>query len=65
MDTMTEETLRKDLHLARIRIRELKQSKRDMAAFNRARIEELQDKIKELLTNATDKTEPGGDSGIS
>ena len=62
---MTEETLRKDLHLARVCIRELKQSKRDMAAFYKARIEELQDKIKELLTHATDETEPGGDPGIS
>lgn len=61
----TIETLKKDLHLARVLIRELKQSKRDMIAFYQAEIKDLRDKIKELMTNATNPTESGGDSGIS
>jgi hypothetical protein len=61
----TVDTLKKDLHLASICIKELKQSKRDMIKFYQAEIKDLQDKIKELMTNAPNPTESGGDSGIS
>ena len=50
----TIESLKKDLHLARMVIRELKQNKRDMIAFYQAEIKDLQDKIKELMSDAAD-----------
>ena len=46
--------LTKDLHLARVCIRELKESKKDMKAFYQAEIRNYQDKIKELISDATD-----------
>jgi hypothetical protein len=46
------ENLKKDLHLARLMINELKQSKKDIKKFYQAQIISLQDKIKELLSNA-------------
>jgi hypothetical protein len=46
------ENLKKDLHLARVLIRELKQNKRDAVTFYQAEVKDLQDKIKELMSNA-------------
>jgi len=46
--------LKKDIHLARVLIRELKQGKKDMKQFYQAEIATLQDKIKELLSEKRD-----------
>jgi len=44
----------RDLHIAHIFIRELKEGKKDMRAFYQRQIQDLQDKIKELMSDATD-----------
>lgn len=44
----------KDIHLLKQLIEELKQSKKEMIRFYQAEIKDLQDKIKELMSNAAD-----------
>ena len=51
------EKLRKcqqDLHLARVLIRELKESKKDMRALYQKQTEDYQSKIRELIKDAHD-----------